>query len=182
MIQKYKSIVGFTLMELMVVICIIAVLFVTVGFRTKKVYEDFAMSNTMNELLVLENSCRSYYLIYNEFPKDTGNEQIYRKLVDFVPSYYFKRQLTDNYFYLNISPYKGNCYDIDNWIDATHYDAKPYFVVTAAYPTSKTRKEFEDYFVKRYPYHDLYIWNMYGIYWFSLFFNEMRDYNENRYH
>ena len=75
----------------MVVVGIITILGVIVGPSLKKAYDDFLMKKTLSDADTLMSSCRSYYLIYNEFPADTRGDYIIKDLATFVPSKFFKK-------------------------------------------------------------------------------------------
>ena len=113
----------------MVVVGIITILGVVVGPGLKKTYDDFIMKKTLSDADALLQACRSYYLIYNEFPADDGQgDYIVEDLAPFVPSNYFNktktRQMVDgayNYYYqLTVKPFNNSIsgvrWDFDNWI------------------------------------------------------------------
>ena len=76
----------------MVVVVIITILGVIVGPGFKKAYEDFLLKETLSNADVLLQSYRSYYLIYNEFPGDTGDGKIAKEVATFLPSNFFLKQ------------------------------------------------------------------------------------------
>jgi type II secretory pathway pseudopilin PulG len=74
------------LVEIIVALCIVAILtaIAVPGFR--KATEDFRLNATLEEVVDILKACRAYYLIFNEFPPDMSNG-IPDKMCPFVPSY-----------------------------------------------------------------------------------------------
>lgn len=108
MLNGIKVKKGFTLIELMVVIGVISIVGIVIGPGLKKTYEDFKIKQTVDEVFTLINTCRAHYLIFNEFPEDTGKQEIHKTLKFFMPSHFFNRMLYDDKYYkLNIHPYGG---------------------------------------------------------------------------
>jgi prepilin-type N-terminal cleavage/methylation domain-containing protein len=113
---------GFTLIEVVVTLCIVAILTAIAipGFR--KATEDFRLNATLEDTVDILKACRNYYLIFNEFPPDANWDAIPDKLRPFVPSHL-----------MNLSTKKWNRkplgkaaygYDVENWMADTSH--KPY--------------------------------------------------------
>jgi prepilin-type N-terminal cleavage/methylation domain-containing protein len=105
---------GFTLIEVVVTLCIVGILTAIAipGFR--KATEDFRLNSTLEDTLGIMKACRTYYLIFNEFPPNADWDDIPAKLCPFVPSH-LMNPLTRKW---NHRPL-GNaayCYDIENWM------------------------------------------------------------------
>ena len=117
---RNKRIIGFTLMELMVVIGIISIIGMAIGPGLKKTYQEFKINETLDITDILIKSLRSYYLIYNEFPKDGGCNNIPFSLSHFLSSYLFKREIIDGLYFglTNHLPYgdDNSRWDFQNWL------------------------------------------------------------------
>jgi type II secretory pathway pseudopilin PulG len=72
------------LVEIIVALCIVAILtaIAVPGFR--KATEDFRLNATLEEVVDILKACRNYYLIFNEFPPNLVDD-IPDKLYPFVP-------------------------------------------------------------------------------------------------
>lgn len=118
---NHKRLIGFTLLELMVVLGIISIIGIVVGPGFKKAYDDYNTTKTIDEAKALLNAVRSYYLIYNELPSDVYPSYLEKKLSCFLPSLYYnkiEKTMEENNkpgYDLNIKPYGGSSYDIDVW-------------------------------------------------------------------
>jgi prepilin-type N-terminal cleavage/methylation domain-containing protein len=77
---------GFTLIEIIVALCIVAILTAIAIPGFKKATEDFRVNSTVEDTLNIIKACRNYYLIFNEFPPNVNND-IPDKLLPFVPKY-----------------------------------------------------------------------------------------------
>ena len=79
---------GFTLIEMMVVIGIIAILssFVVPGF--KKAYDDFKLRESLDYIDTTMSALRSFYLIHNEgsLQSYSGTRVMEKRLLSFLPS------------------------------------------------------------------------------------------------
>jgi prepilin-type N-terminal cleavage/methylation domain-containing protein len=77
---------GFTLIEIIVALCIVAILtaIAVPGFR--KVTEDYRLNSTVEDTLDILKACRNYYLIFNEFPPDAGSNTVPNRLDLFIPT------------------------------------------------------------------------------------------------
>ena len=109
---------AFTLVEMMIVLCLISIVMTYAVPEIKKAYEDFRVNETLEHVRTLVSSFRSYYLLENEFPPDGSNTDLVEKnSVWCLPNCYYTRTLkNNNEYYLRIKPYQGTYYDIDNWI------------------------------------------------------------------
>jgi prepilin-type N-terminal cleavage/methylation domain-containing protein len=113
---------GFTLIEIVVTLCIVAILSAIAipGFR--KVTEDFRLNATLEDTVDILKACRAYYLIFNEFPLDK-HAGIPDKLCPFVPSYLINpnrganNQRTWTHLPLGNTAY---IYDLDNFMDLSY--------------------------------------------------------------
>ncbi|MDR0647630.1 MAG: prepilin-type N-terminal cleavage/methylation domain-containing protein, partial [Puniceicoccales bacterium] len=105
---------GFTLIEIVVALCIVAILAAIAipGFR--KATEDFRLNATLEDTVDILKSFRAYYLIFNEFPPDTGNSGVPARLRPFLPN----RLINPATGKWNVVPLgkKAYSYDIDNWM------------------------------------------------------------------
>jgi prepilin-type N-terminal cleavage/methylation domain-containing protein len=114
---KYPSLSqnGFTLIEIVVALCIVAILTVIAvpGFR--KATEDFRLNTTLEDTVDILKACRNYYLIFNEFPPDTS-EDISDKLRPFVSSHLIKAS-TWSRRPLGQTAY---AYDLDSFLDLSY--------------------------------------------------------------
>ena len=115
--KRYPCIIGFTLIEMMVVIGLIAVVGAWAIPGLKRAYDSFKIAETFDHMTTFRSSFRAYYLIMNEFPGDGYRRQIRKAEVWCIPSSYYTRTLSGGQYYLNITPYQGEMYDIDNWLD-----------------------------------------------------------------
>ncbi|MDR0756213.1 MAG: type II secretion system GspH family protein, partial [Puniceicoccales bacterium] len=105
---------GFTLVETIVALCIVAILtaIAVPGFR--KATEDFRLNATLEDTLDIMKACRAYYLIFNEFPQNADWDDIPSKMYPFVP-----RHLIDASKRKWARRPLGNtayCYDLENWM------------------------------------------------------------------
>lgn len=109
---------AFTLVEMMIVLCLISIVMTYAVPEIKKAYEDFRVNETLEHVRTLISSFRSYYLLQNEFPEDSSTRNLVRKnSIWCLPSCYYTRDLkNEQEYYLRIKPYQGTYYDIDNWI------------------------------------------------------------------
>ena len=114
-VKLYRSF-GFTLIEMMVVIGLIALITGWVVPGIKKAYEDFKIKETLSHIDTYISSSRSYYLVKSEFIEDETPDYLRPKAAIFFPSYYHDRTLYYNRYHMNVKPYKGDKYDIDGWV------------------------------------------------------------------
>jgi prepilin-type N-terminal cleavage/methylation domain-containing protein len=117
---EYSSISrnGFTLIEIIVALCIVAILSAIAipGFR--KATEDFRLNSTLEDTLDIMKACRAYYLIFNEWPPNVSND-IPDKLYPFVPSHLIDpRPSYGSLHQWNHRPLGKTAYnyDLDNWM------------------------------------------------------------------
>jgi prepilin-type N-terminal cleavage/methylation domain-containing protein len=113
---------GFTLVEIIVALCIVAILTAIAVPGFKKATEDFRLNATLEDTVDILKACRAYYLVFNEFPPDMGNG-IPDRLLPFVPRRLIDpNKGTDNQSRANIA-HRWNCrplgktaynYDLDN--------------------------------------------------------------------
>ncbi|MDR0647253.1 MAG: prepilin-type N-terminal cleavage/methylation domain-containing protein, partial [Puniceicoccales bacterium] len=67
---------GFTLIEVVVALCIVAILTAIAIPGFKKATEDFRLNATLEDTVDIMKACRAYYLIFNEWPGDGGKNTI----------------------------------------------------------------------------------------------------------
>ncbi|MDR0755619.1 MAG: type II secretion system GspH family protein, partial [Puniceicoccales bacterium] len=108
---------GFTLVEIIVALCIVAILtaIAVPGFR--KATEDFRLNATLEDTVDILKAFRAYYLIFNEFPPDaTVLSAVPGRLKPFLPS----RLINPATGKWNVVPLgnKAYCYDVDNWMSS----------------------------------------------------------------
>jgi prepilin-type N-terminal cleavage/methylation domain-containing protein len=74
--RKYPSLSrnGFTLVEIIVTLCIVAILTAIAIPGFKKATEDFRLNSTLEDTLDIMKACRAYYLIFNEWPPDVADD------------------------------------------------------------------------------------------------------------
>jgi prepilin-type N-terminal cleavage/methylation domain-containing protein len=106
---------GFTLVEIIVALCIVAILtaIAVPGFR--KATEDFRLNEFACNFDSLIKACRNYYLIFNEWPGDTSRGYIPPgNICYFLPNHLYKGSQ------LLYSPFKKGGttqFDFDNYMD-----------------------------------------------------------------
>jgi prepilin-type N-terminal cleavage/methylation domain-containing protein len=112
---------GFTLIEIIVALCIVAILTAIAVPGFKKATEDYRLNSTVEDTLDIFKAFRAYYLIFNEFPLDESNGTIPSRLRPFVPN----RLINPATGKWNTVPLgnKAYSYDIDNWM--AHSSNKP---------------------------------------------------------
>jgi prepilin-type N-terminal cleavage/methylation domain-containing protein len=106
---------GFTLIEVVVTLCIVAILSAIAipGFR--KATEDFRLNATLEDTVDILKSFRAYYLIFNEFPPDSSvMGAVPGRLLPFVPSR-LRNPATGKWNAVPLGN-KAYSYDIDNWM------------------------------------------------------------------
>ena len=109
---------GFTLIEMLVVIGIIAIVSSVAVPSFRKCYQDMKMKTTFEEIDILMNGFRSYYLIHNEFPKNGGTGQLEGTIAWAFPGYITdKKDNGEGQYTLKIVPYQGTGYDFENWLN-----------------------------------------------------------------
>ena len=113
--EQHHYVLGFTLIEMMVVIGLIALFSLWALPGIKKAYEDFKTHETLDHMSTFVSGFRAYYLIESEFPGDTTPDLILMHPTWCLPSHYFTRDTLNGKYYLNIKPYRGT-YDIDGWV------------------------------------------------------------------
>ncbi|MDR1254795.1 MAG: type II secretion system GspH family protein [Puniceicoccales bacterium] len=104
---------GFTLIEIIVALCIVAILTAIAIPGFKKATEDFRLNEFACNYESLIKAYRSYYLIFNEWPADGGRNTIPAGNIRyFLPNHLYKgTQLT-------YTPFRksSTAFDFENWI------------------------------------------------------------------
>jgi len=114
---------------MLVVIGIIALVSAVAVPAFKGTVDDMKTRKSLNEIDMLIDGYRSHYLIFNEFPKDTGTGEIDSKIVWAFPSYIVGKTKTSSGNYtLKIVPYEGSGYDFQNWM-GTSYELRERFAI-----------------------------------------------------
>jgi prepilin-type N-terminal cleavage/methylation domain-containing protein len=115
---------GFTLIEIIVALCIVAILTIIAIPGFKKATEDFRLNSTVEDTLDIIKACRNYYLIFNEFPPNMGDD-IPDKLLPFVPKHLIdpNRGTGGQVRRWNHRPLGKTAYnyDLDNFMDLSQY-------------------------------------------------------------
>jgi prepilin-type N-terminal cleavage/methylation domain-containing protein len=104
---------GFTLIEIVVALCIVALLTAIAVPGFKKATEDFRLNEFVCNFDSLIKAYRSYYLIFNEWPADgTENTIPAGNILYFLPNHLHKGNL------LIYTPLRksGTSFDFENWI------------------------------------------------------------------
>jgi prepilin-type N-terminal cleavage/methylation domain-containing protein len=110
---------GFTLIEIVVTLCIVTILTAIAVPGFKKATEDFRLNATLEDTLDIMKACRNYYLIFNEFPPDANWDDVPDKLRPFLPHHlinssqrkWARRPLGKTSY----------GYDVENWMnDSSH--------------------------------------------------------------
>jgi prepilin-type N-terminal cleavage/methylation domain-containing protein len=107
---------GFTLIEIVVTLCIVAILtaIAVPGFR--KATEDFRLNEFAYNFESLIKACRNYYLIFNEWPGDDSRNVVpVGNIHHFLPNHLYKG---DQFIY---TPLRKNdtSFDFQNWIGSS---------------------------------------------------------------
>lgn len=113
---------GFTLIEMLVVIGIIAIVTMSAIPSLKGIYRDFRVRQTLEEVDTFITGMRSHYLIMNAFPEDCVVNQVKIKEAWCLPRNFYSFT-SGEYYNLVPRPYgkkaSGNnspAYDIDSWL------------------------------------------------------------------
>ncbi|MGX8716385.1 MAG: type II secretion system protein [bacterium] len=154
MVNKIYS--GFTLLEMLVVIGIIALIATWAIPGVRRAYKDFMFRRSAENLDVIYGSIRAYYLVFNEYPDDTSSDLIKKNVVWAFPSNFYTRTLNGTAYYLNVRPYEEGMtlkYDIDNFISSRN-DIKAFAITIkqADGTGNSTTNHWSDFLEERYPY------------------------------
>jgi prepilin-type N-terminal cleavage/methylation domain-containing protein len=104
---------GFTLIEVVVALCIVAILSAIAipGFR--KATEDFRLNECVYNIECVIKACRNYYLIFNEFPPNGSNNTVPAGNIRcFLPNHLYKG---DWFTYVPLRK-SGTGFDFENMI------------------------------------------------------------------
>jgi prepilin-type N-terminal cleavage/methylation domain-containing protein len=102
---------GFTLVEIIVALCIVAILtaIVVPGFR--KTMQDLKLNECVCNIECVIKACRNYYLIFNEFPPNGSDHMVPAgKIRCFLPNHLYKG---DRFTYVPLGK-SGNAFDFEN--------------------------------------------------------------------
>ena len=149
---KYHRSFGFTLIEMLVVIGLIALLATWAFPGIRKAYQDFIFRKSAENLDILYSSMRAYYLVFSEFPEDSSSNLIQTKAAWALPSNFYTRTLNNTTYYLNVRPYEGNidlAYDVDNHL-LNNENIKT-FSISIKQTGNTTTNHWLSYLEKRYP-------------------------------
>lgn len=124
--RPYYRALGFTLIEMMMVICLIAITATWAVPSLKKAYEDFCLDESFYHLDTFVTSFKSFYLIENEFPEDSDIGKVRSDYAWCLPSHFYTRNLKNSAYQLNIKPYQATSYDINNWL--LYKDYKQFYI------------------------------------------------------
>ncbi|MDR2769032.1 MAG: prepilin-type N-terminal cleavage/methylation domain-containing protein [Puniceicoccales bacterium] len=109
---KHKKSCGFTLVEIMVALCIVTILSTIAIPGFKKATEDFRLNEFACNFDSLIKSFRSYYLIFNEWPADVSNNVIPSgNIRHFLQHHLYKG---NNFIYKPLRK-SGAAFDFENW-------------------------------------------------------------------
>lgn len=99
---------------MLVVIGMITIVMAVAISNLRKLFEDFRINQTVQEVDTLISSYRSYYLIMNEFPTDTNGDTLRDTKADWcLPRNFY----TASPHKFSIKPYKATKFDFDVWTD-----------------------------------------------------------------
>lgn len=160
-----KSRRAFTLVEMMIVLCLIAIITNFAIPKLRDATNNFVDLQNRENLDVLYTSMRSYYLVLNEFPDDGERAGVIPpEAVWVIPSYYYDRTVVNfkgkNFYEFNINPLRTDIalkYDIDN-----HFSREDIrtFGISAHRDDNKTTysvNQWYDFIAKRYPWAPKYV-------------------------
>ena len=113
-VRIFKQNSGFTLFEMLVVIGIIALVSSVAVPAFKKSVDGVKINKTLDDIKVLMNGYRTYYLIFNEFPDDVvvaGN--LKAKAAWAFPGSIIAKKIKDDKeeYPLAVNPYEGTGYE-----------------------------------------------------------------------
>jgi prepilin-type N-terminal cleavage/methylation domain-containing protein len=104
---------GFTLIEIIVTLCIVAILTAIAVPGFKKVTEDFRLNECICNTEFVIKACRNYYLIFNEFPPNGSNNTVPSGNIRcFLPNHLYKG---DRFTYVPLKK-SGSGFDFENTI------------------------------------------------------------------
>ncbi len=165
--QRWEK--GFTLIEMLIVIGLLAIVTTVAIPRFKKCYDDIRISKSIDDGDSLLQSMRAYYLIMNELPRDENEKEIPENITWSIQANFMGMQTTSSLtgnnkiFYYTIQPWQGIGYDWEVWPELTNYHAGIAIRINLSAKNTylnKLNKRYNLYYSEkaRYPQHDLMLW------------------------
>lgn len=118
--ERKKSVRGFTLIEIMIVLAIIGIIFSFVGVNVMSQFKDAKVKAAKIQIANYEQALQAYYLAHNFYPStEQGLEALIRKpTVGRVPenwtgNYFKKKELVPDPW---DHPYQYKCDDQQNYV------------------------------------------------------------------
>ncbi|GEM_PF-1940256 len=164
-VSPSRSLSGFTLIEMMVVICVISIVSYFAVPGIKKAYEDHSYRGNAKMVDAIYNSLRSYYLIESEFPPDTDSRgKIPPEAIWCLPKDYYEQNLkTSEYQFVNkiedkqlVQTEEGSNledveiqFDVDNWF---RYESNNSFFLNLRQNGDANNSNWKNYLRDTYPY------------------------------
>ena len=160
-----KSRRAFTLVEMMIVLCLIAIITNFAIPKLRDATNNFVDLQNRENLDVLYTSMRSYYLVLNEFPDDGERAGIIPpEAVWVIPSYYYDRAVTKfnkkNFYELNINPLRTDFalkYDIDSLFSRSGVGTFGISAHREDGVSTYSVNQWYDFIEKRYPWAPKYV-------------------------
>ena len=156
-VRIFKQNSGFTLFEMLVVIGIIALVSSVAVPAFKKSVDGVKINKTLDDIKVLMNGYRTYYLIFNEFPDDVVVAgKLKAKAAWAFPGNIIAKKIKDDKeeYLLAVKPYEGTGYDFENWF-GYNLGFETYFAVGLTILGWRKNEEKLKFLKKYYPSEDI---------------------------